>query len=284
MHHRLVPAALAALLIGLAAPALAQTAPSAPARPAAAKPAAQPAAKSPGKRKPLARSAQKAVEEVTPIDDDPSIRISEADLEVARQVFVGEMPCELGASVRVRGARRAGLFVISTKGHRFLMHPVHSRTGAIRLEDPKRGAMWLQLGNKSMLMSQKLGQRLADECQSPEQITMAEELKRNPRPSILDPLPHGGMHGGGMHGGMQGGMHGGQPGAMPCCSPQPAASAPAAAVAAQPTPAAATATPSSAAAGATEPASAGGASGASTGPAAAPAAPAAAAPAPDPNN
>jgi hypothetical protein len=40
-----------------------------------------------------------------------------------------------------------------------------------------------------MLMSQKLGQRLADECQSPQQVTYAEELKRNPRPSILDSTP-----------------------------------------------------------------------------------------------
>ena len=32
------------------------------------------------------------------------------------------------------------------------------------LEDPKGGAMWLQLGNKSMLISQKQGLRLADEC------------------------------------------------------------------------------------------------------------------------
>ena len=40
--------------------------------------------------------------------------------------------------------------------------------------------MWLQLGNKSMLMSQKLGQRLADECQSPDQVTFAEDLKKNP--------------------------------------------------------------------------------------------------------
>jgi hypothetical protein len=45
------------------------------------------------------------------------------------------------------------------------------------------------LGNKSMLMSQKLGQRLADECQSPQQVTFADELKRNPRPSILEPAP-----------------------------------------------------------------------------------------------
>jgi len=71
------------------------------------------------------------------------------------------------------------------------MHPVESKTGAIRLEDPARGAMWLQLGNKSMLMSQKLGQRLADECQSPAQLTYAEQLKKNPLPSILEPLPSG---------------------------------------------------------------------------------------------
>jgi hypothetical protein len=75
--------------------------------------------------------------------------------------------------------------------------------------------MWLQLGNKSMLMSQKLGQRLADECQSPQQITVADDLKRNPRPSILEPMPH--------HG--QGGMHGGS---------APAAAAPAQQSASQP--------------------------------------------------
>ncbi|CAA9385685.1 MAG: hypothetical protein AVDCRST_MAG51-73 [uncultured Ramlibacter sp.] len=172
----------AALTVALgAAPALAQTT-TTPAEKKAAVPAAKPAAS--GNR--LARSAQKAVEEATPIDDDPSIQLSATDLEVAKQVFIGDIPCELGASVKVTAARRSGLFVVSTKGFRFLMHPVESRTGAIRLEDGKRGAMWLQLGNKSMLMSQKLGRRLADECQSPQQVTFAEELKRNPRPSILD--------------------------------------------------------------------------------------------------
>ncbi len=88
--------------------------------------------------------------------------------------------CELGASVKVTPMKREGMFMVTTKGHRFRMHPVESRTGAIRLEDPKRGAMWLQLGNKSMLMSQKLGQRLADECQSPEQLTYAEDPEEEP--------------------------------------------------------------------------------------------------------
>jgi len=147
--------------------------------------AARPAAKSR-----LAHSARKAVEEATPIDDDPKVELTDADLQAAKQVYMGDIQCELGAKVKVAAGRRAGMFVVTTKGYRFLMHPVESRTGAIRLEDPKRGAMWLQLGNKSMLMSQKLGQRLADECQSPQQVTFAEELKRNPRPSILDaPTP-----------------------------------------------------------------------------------------------
>jgi hypothetical protein len=129
------------------------------------------------------------VEENTPIDDDPSIVLSEADLAVARKVYVGDIPCELGATVKVVPMKREGMFAVTTKGHRFRMHPVESRTGAIRLEDAQRGAMWLQLGNKSMLMSQKLGQRLADECMSPAQLTAAEALKKNPMPSLLEPLP-----------------------------------------------------------------------------------------------
>ncbi len=139
----------------------------------------------------LAPSAQKAVEERTPVEDEPTHELSPAELAVARTVHVGTMSCELGSSVTVLPSRkREGFFLITTsRGHRFFMHPSESRTGAIRLEDPKRGAMWLQLGNKSMLMSQKLGQRLADECQSPAQQAVAEAMKKNPPPSILEPHP-----------------------------------------------------------------------------------------------
>jgi hypothetical protein len=181
---------LASALI-LAAPVmlLAQTAEPAKAAPkaapaAAAKPAKPAASKA---RAPIRRSAAKAVEEATPIDDDLSIKLSAGDLEVAKRVYVGVIPCELGASVTVTpNDKRPGFFLVQTKTARFRMHPVESRTGAIRLEDPRAGAMWLQLGNKSMLMSQKLGQRLADECMSPAQVTYADELKKNPLPSILD--------------------------------------------------------------------------------------------------
>ena len=62
-------------------------------------------------------------------------------------------------------------------------------TGAIRLEDQTAGAVWLQILNKSMLMNHKQGQRLADECVSAEQRVIAEGLKTNPAPNVLDPLP-----------------------------------------------------------------------------------------------
>jgi hypothetical protein len=173
---------LAASIFALPLALLAQTA--APANPPAKTAVKKPDAKSPTE---VRRSALKAVEEVTPIDEDPNVTLTPADLVMAERVFVGTIPCELGASVTVTPSkRRPGFFVVQTGKMRFSMHPVESRTGAIRIEDPKRGAMWLQLGNKSMLMSQKLGQRLADECMSPEQVTLAEDLKKNPRPGLLD--------------------------------------------------------------------------------------------------
>ena len=184
---KLLPLALSLSAVAFApVAALAQMpAPKPVARPA-------PATKAPTTRRaPLARSATKAVEEVTPIDEDIDVILSEADLAVAQKVYVGAIPCELASSVQITPARRPGFFIVQVKNvrnARYFMHPVESRTGAIRLEDPKRSAMWLQLGNKSMLMSQKLGIRLADECMSPEQLTLADEMKRNPPRGLLDPL------------------------------------------------------------------------------------------------
>lgn len=183
-----------AMLFAAPALVLAQTAPAAKPAAAPAAKAAAPAAGAKPAAKPRASAkraaAVKSVEENTPIDDDPNVTLSPEDLEMAKRVHVGTFPCELGASVTVAPSdKRPGFFTVRSGLMRFRMHPVGSRTGAIRLEDGRAGAMWLQLGNKSMLMSQKIGQRIADECMSPDQATFAEELKRNPRPSILDAPP-----------------------------------------------------------------------------------------------
>jgi hypothetical protein len=100
------------------------------------------------------------------------------------------MPCELGSYVQIEAdAKAPGFFNVQTKTGKYRMFPVVAATGAIRLEDQKNGAVWLQLANKSMLMNQRLGQRLADECMSPAQHAVAEALKTNPAPSFMEPAP-----------------------------------------------------------------------------------------------
>lgn len=111
----------------------------------------------------------------------PVAPLSDAEQAIAANVHVGELPCELGQKVSLRAdPNTPGYFHMSLKGERFHMRPVQSSTGAVRLEDTAQGAVWIQLANKSMLMSQKQGRRLADECASPEQQAAAVALKANP--------------------------------------------------------------------------------------------------------
>jgi hypothetical protein len=109
------------------------------------------------------------------------------DLAIAQQIHQGLMPCEMGASVRVEAdAAAPGFFHVQGKGFRYRMYPVRTTTGALRLEDKKAGAVWLQLANKSMLMDQKKGRRVADECAHPEQVAYSQDMKTNPPPSLFD--------------------------------------------------------------------------------------------------
>jgi Ni/Co efflux regulator RcnB len=135
----------------------------------------------------LKRSAVKAVEEVTPVNPDAGVTLTPGDLEVAKEVYLGSIKCELGENVFITAdAVHPGFFDVQVKKMHYRMHPVESRTGAIRLEDPKAGAVWIQLGNKSMLMNQKIGERVADECRSPQQVITTEEMKEHPVKGLLD--------------------------------------------------------------------------------------------------
>ena len=113
--------------------------------------------------------------------------LTPGELAIAERVYTGKLPCELGAFVTLTAdAKTPGFFDVRVKNLKFRMFPVETTTGAIRLEDPKAGAVWLQLANKSMLMSQKLGQRLADACMNPAQVAVAEALEKTPGRSVLD--------------------------------------------------------------------------------------------------
>ena len=133
------------------------------------------------------RTTAKARSAVALADKGVFVKLTDEEMELAKRVHVEVIPCEMGSSVSVTAhEKEPGFFRVKTRTASFLMRPVSSRTGALRLEDARAEALWLQLSNKSMLMSQKLGQRLADECIGPEQAIVAEGLKKNPAHSIFD--------------------------------------------------------------------------------------------------
>jgi hypothetical protein len=117
------------------------------------------------------------------------LALTPAELAIAQRVEVGEVACELGVTVNVKSdARMPGYFDVQVKKFKFRMTPVVTSTGAIRLEDLRAGAVWLQLSNKSMLMSQKQGSRLADVCMNPAQRAVAHAMEINPPVSLLEPV------------------------------------------------------------------------------------------------
>jgi hypothetical protein len=189
IHTATLAASLAAALL-LAAPGMAMAQTTAkPAQPAAAD--AKPAAKPSAAKKPAVSASRtnlkSAAKNVAAGIEAAEAALTPAELAIAERVHVGNLPCELGASVTLAAdAKAPGYFDVQGKNFKYRMFPVATTTGAIRLEDQKAGAVWLQLANKSMLMNQKLGIRLADECMSPSQMAVAEALKLNPPPSVLD--------------------------------------------------------------------------------------------------
>lgn len=132
--------------------------------------------------------AATALESMSSLGPEPAEEPSlSPELWIARQIHQGHLPCELGASIRIEAdVQQPGFFNVHGKGFRYRMFPVQTSTGALRLEDKKAGAVWLQLANKSMLMDQKRGRRLADECAHPDQLAYAQTMKTNPPPSLID--------------------------------------------------------------------------------------------------
>lgn len=169
----------ATLVFALPLAAIAQTASNPPVKKAPSKATVKPSASrvdAKSKATQMATGMQAAEAALTP-----------GEMAVAERVYQGKLPCDEGASVTLTpDAKTPGYFAVQLKNAKYRMFPVETTTGAIRLEDQKAGVVWLQLANKSMLMNQKLGQRLADGCMSPAQSAVDEALQKNPGESVLD--------------------------------------------------------------------------------------------------
>jgi hypothetical protein len=169
MINRWVPAFLVSLVVAL--PAYAVIGENSPAKPLAKS----------------ARSVSKA-QVVVPVHEVsvPAV-LSAEQLAIAERVQVGTSRCELAVVVSVHAdVHTPGRFVLEAGHKRYMLDPVVTSTGAVRLEEVSSGAVWIQLANKSMLMNQKLGQRIADDCMNPQQALVAQALLKTPAPHLLD--------------------------------------------------------------------------------------------------
>ncbi len=149
---------LAAIMLSLALPAMAQAA-----TPAAAKAA-----------KPAKKSVKKAV--AAPAETPPPAA-SDEQKSAAAMAYVGEYACEFDEAVNVSSnPKYEGYLDMSLKKQHWVMKPVLSSTGALRLEDVTGRMLMIQIANKSMVMDTKIGQRLVDGCMHEKQREFAKTM------------------------------------------------------------------------------------------------------------
>jgi len=150
---RLALAILAAGVVAL--PAAAQTAP--------AKPAAKAAAP--------AKAAPAKPEMIIP-DAYPE------QVKAAELVYYGKHDCEFNQTVDIAQSPKHPAYVTVKHGKgEWLMKPVLSSTGAVRLEDVKGETLMVQIASKSMLLNTMTARRIVDDCVSPKQRELIEAAK-----------------------------------------------------------------------------------------------------------
>ena len=104
----------------------------------------------------------------------------------AADVWAGAYRCDHAEKVSLRPGATADQVELQWKAQRWQMRRTEARSSAMRLEDASARMVWIQLPNKSMLLDQRLGRRLLDECQHDVQIQTAAQMKANPPPTLFD--------------------------------------------------------------------------------------------------
>lgn len=89
----------------------------------------------------------------------------EQQIHAAGMAHIGRYVCEAGQEILLdRNDANPGYLNLRYKKQAWVMRPVLSTTGALRIEDTRGQALLLQIAFKSMLMNTKTGQRLVDNC------------------------------------------------------------------------------------------------------------------------
>ena len=86
-------------------------------------------------------------------------------MAAAAMAHFGVYECEFDEKVSVDVNRRFDGYLDVRHRHRtWVMKPVLSHTGALRLEDVRGRMLMLQIADKSMIMDTQIGQRVVDKC------------------------------------------------------------------------------------------------------------------------
>ena len=111
-------------------------------------------------------------------------------MAAAAMAHFGLYECEFNEKVNVDVNRKFdGYLDVKHKNRIWIMKPVLSHTGALRLEDVKGRMLMLQIANKSMLMDTQIGQRVVDNCVHEKQREAMAARKGEPTESIgIDPV------------------------------------------------------------------------------------------------
>jgi len=98
--------------------------------------------------------------------------------KAAELVYYGVHECEFNQSVNIIASTTHQFYVDVKHGKKtWLMKPVLSTTGAVRLEDVKGKTLLVQIASKSMLLNVKSRHRIVDACISPRQRELLEAAK-----------------------------------------------------------------------------------------------------------
>ena len=95
---------------------------------------------------------------------------SAEQIDAAQRVYYGVYDCEFKQTVDIAASQKYPAYVEVKHGKAdYLMKPVLSSTGALRLEDVRGETLMVQIATKSMLLNVKTAHRLVDDCVSPKQ-------------------------------------------------------------------------------------------------------------------
>ena len=125
----------------------------------------------------------------------PAFTVADASpdqVKAAELVFYGSYDCEFNQNVSVVQSTKYPAYADVKFGHTsWLMKPVLSSTGAIRLEDVHGQTLMVQIAAKSMLLDVKAGKRLVDDCICPKQRELVAEAKAEKAATEAAPVKAG---------------------------------------------------------------------------------------------